>query len=360
MDSKLKIFKEKLAAAGLDAMYVTNGSNVRYLSGYMGADAVLFISQKNNYLITDHRFTEQAERECADFMVIPHLLPSPTVPQLTERFCAEEGVHKLAFERDDLLCGDYESLRAALPESVEMVPCSGIIEDIRYVKSADEIEMLRKACAATDRVFAGICKFLRPGLTEKEVERELLYAIMGEGCDSSFPVIIASGDNGSLPHAIPSDKKLVKGEFVTMDFGCMYKGYHADMTRTVYLGKPDLKAQEIYAMVLEAKNRAQALVKSGVPCKDVDAASRDYFKEKGYGDNFKHGLGHGVGLDIHEAPRLNTTSSQILKSGCLVTIEPGLYFPGWGGIRIEDTVLVTDDGFEDMFTSTCDLVCIDC
>ena len=349
-----------MAEEGLDAVFISGNSNVRYLSDFSGSDAALYISANRNCLITDHRYTEQAAMECAEFCVEPHTAAAGRgMYELVARFCDDDGVKRLGFEKEHLLYGDYLQLSKSLPQAVEAVPFAGLTENIRMSKSPEEIELLRYACAATDRVFARICDYLHPGISEKDVERELLYYIMGEGCDSSFSVIVASGRNGSLPHAIPGGKLLTKGEFVTMDFGCAYKGYHADMTRTVFLGQPDQRSNEVYEMVLEAKNRSQNLIKPGMICRDVDAAARNYFAEMGCADKFKHGLGHGVGLDIHEAPRLNTTCETVLAPGHTVTVEPGLYFPGWGGVRIEDTVLVTESGSENLFISPTELICID-
>ncbi|NLF79964.1 MAG: aminopeptidase P family protein, partial [Clostridia bacterium] len=246
----------------------------------------------------------------------------------------------------------------AIAATAELMPTSDIAEALRYVKEEREISLMRQACAATDRVFAEICAYIKPGITEKDLARELLYCIMKQGCDASFPSIVAAGPNGSLPHAIPSDRRIKEHEFITMDFGCAYAGYHADMTRTVIIGRPNAKQKEIYGIVLAAKQRAEALIHAGLSGREVDAAARDYIAEKGYGGNFGHGLGHGVGLDIHESPRLNQSSEQILRSGCLVTIEPGIYLPGWGGLRIEDTVLVTDNGHENLFTSERELICL--
>ncbi|MBQ1501382.1 MAG: aminopeptidase P family protein [Firmicutes bacterium] len=358
MENRLELFAKKLKERDLDALFLTDESNVRYLSGFTGSETYLFISQARSCLITDHRYTEQAERECGEFTVVPHTaVPGHTLYELIAAFCAEDGVRELGFEKEHLMYDEYEKLSGEVA-GTELVPTAGIVEEMRLVKSAGEAALLKEACAATDRVFAKICGFLRPGLSEKQVEREMLYYILGEGCESSFSIIVASGVNGSLPHAIPGTRSLQPGELVTMDFGCMYQGYHADMTRTVCLGKADEKTREIYGMVLEAKNRAQSLVRPGAVCRDIDAAARDYFAEKGYAEYFKHGLGHGVGLDIHEAPRLNTSSNCVLEQGYAVTVEPGLYLPGWGGVRIEDTVLVTEDGCDCLFTSPTELICL--
>lgn len=358
-NTRAAAFYHKLAEQGGGAYLVTAPSNIRYLSGYTGDEAYLLVSPGHNWLITDFRYTEQAEREVCDFEVKLHRNNAPTLPQLILEYCQNLGIDKLIFETEHITYALYAQIAAVLQDRVQMIPGGGLIEELRYCKSPEELDALRVACAATDRVFTKMCGFIRPGLTEKDLARELLYFIGEEHCDNSFPIIIASGVNGSLPHAVPSDKPVSKGELITMDFGCMYQGYHADMTRTVMLGQPAEWQKELYAIVLEANRRAEALVKAGVPGVEVDAAARDYITEQGYGERFGHGLGHGVGLDIHEKPFMSRTCEQILASGCVVTVEPGIYLPGQGGCRIEDSVLVTEGGAEILFTSTKEMVIIE-
>lgn len=355
---RLSQFRRTLAEAGLDAMFVANRSNVRYLSGYTGDDSYLLITAEKAAFITDFRYSEQAEQECPEFEVVPHRNSAPSLPQVVQSLCREQEARRLAFERKYLQYGLYDDLRSAVGAGVELVPVSGLVEKLRCVKEPAELEKLRLACAATDRAFAAICRYIRPGVTERDVARELYYAIQIQGCESSFRLIVAAGGNGSLPHAIPSDKVIQPGEFVTIDFGCRYQGYHADMTRTVVVGQPDDKQRKLYRIVLEANLRAQAAIRAGLPTRDGDAAARDYIEAQGYGRNFGHGLGHGVGLDIHEDPFLSRVSEQILQTNCVVTVEPGIYLPGWGGLRIEDTVLVTENGCESLFQTTKELICL--
>lgn len=358
IQERLKAFRANLTEADLDAMLIVNRANIRYLSNYTGAEAFLFISRGRSILITDFRYMQQAAQECPDYQIILHRHPAPPLTTVIKNLCIEQNAKRLAFEREHISYSLYDDLRTDLYSVVELVPFGQIVEGQRYVKTPYEIEMLRYACAATDRTFAAICQYIQPGVSEKDVARELIYEILKQGCDSSFPVIVASGDNGSLPHAIPTDKLLDNNEFVTMDFGCKYNGYHADMTRTVFLGRPDDKQRQIYNIVLEAKERAETMIKDGVAAQAVDAAAREFIAQKGYGVYFGHGLGHGVGLDIHENPILNQTSRHVLKSGCLHSVEPGIYLPGWGGVRIEDTILVTKTGHENLFNSTRELICL--
>ena len=359
IQERLKSFNELLKKHDIEAMFIVNKANIRYLSGYTGDDAFLFISPQRRALITDSRYTEQARCECPDYEIITHHNPEASLMKVVKQLCLDVRAKQLAFERNHLSYLFFAKLHEALAGTASLLPVGELTETLRYRKSPEEIALMRKACAATDKAFAQICQYIRPGVTEKDIARELLYAILCQGCDSSFQIIVASGINGSLPHAIPSDKIITSGEFITMDFGCCYEGYHADMTRTVFVGIPTNEQKERYELVLAAKQQAESALKSGVVCKTVDAAARDFLTQHGgYGEYFCHGLGHGVGLDIHENPSLNRISEQVLQSNCLVTVEPGIYLPGWGGIRIEDTVLITDNGYESLFSSPLELLCL--
>ena len=348
----------RLQEQGLDAVFITNESNVRYLSGYTNHDAVLFISAAGERrLITDFRYGEQAEAECPDYQVLASARGKDGRYKVLAQCCAETGVRQLGFEPLAISYGDFLLLQKTL-DRVKLRPVLSLVEDLRYIKDAGEEELLRSACAATDRVFAKLCGFIRPGLTEKELEWELLTLVNREGCDSSFQPIVVAGERGSLPHGVAGERRLQRGDFVTMDFGCTYQGYRADMTRTVLLGRPTPKQREIYDIVLEAHLRGFAAFKPGVPGRVPDAAARDYITERGYGENFGHGVGHGLGLDIHEEPFMGRTCDKVLEAGCFLTMEPGIYLPGWGGVRIEDTVKITVTGAESLFTSGKELICL--
>ena len=348
------LLKEK----GLDAVFVTNESNVRYLSGYTNHEAYLFISAGGDRrLITDFRYDEQAREECPDYDVVCFIKGKSGIYQSLSDACAENGVKRLGFEATDMTHANF-LLMSETVAPVEAVDCGPLVESLRYVKDDQEETLLRYACAATDRVFTRICEYIKPGLTEKQLEWQLLTFINEEGCDNSFQPIVVAGERTSLPHGMAGERQLRKGEFITMDFGCMYQGYHADMTRTVFLGQPDPRQKEIYSIVLEANLLGMASFKAGIPGSLPDAAARDYITERGYGENFGHGVGHGVGLDIHEEPFMGPTCQRALEEGCFVTMEPGIYLPGWGGVRIEDTVKITRDGGESLFTSEKGLICL--
>ena len=348
----------KLKEQELDALFVTNESNVRYLSGYTNHDACLFISASGDRrLITDFRYDEQARSECPDYQVLSFVKGRGGIYQTLAAACADNGVQTLGFEAAAITHADFLLLQQTVPQ-LKLRDCGPIVESLRYTKDAQEEAMLRYACTATDRVFDKLCAYIRPGITEKQLEWQLLTFINEEGCESSFQPIVVAGERGSLPHGVAGSRLLQQGDFITMDFGCLHQGYHADMTRTVLLGRPDAKQREIYDIVLEAHLRSLAAVKAGVGGAVVDAAARDYIGERGYGEQFGHGLGHGVGLDIHEDPFMNRSCTHVLEEGCFITVEPGIYLPGWGGVRIEDTVKVTARGGESLFTSSKELICL--
>ena len=358
---RLLALRQGLARNNFDAMLVVNESNVTYMSGYTNRESFLFLSGDNcgaaNIFITDFRYTEQAEAECPEYAVMLYRNPAPTLPERLRELCAAHSVKRLAFERAHIGFGLYDEIRAALTET-EFLPSENIIEDLRYVKDKAETDSLRAACAGTDKVFTDICAFIKPGLTEKDVEWALLQSVHDHGCEPSFPFIVVSGARGSLPHGVAAEKKLQAGEFLTMDFGCMYQGYHADMTRTVFIGEPSPEQRSLYDIVFTANKIGEEAVRDGAPAKKVDAAVREYIAQAGYGENFGHGLGHGVGLDIHERPFMSRISKDTLQKGCLITVEPGIYLPGECGVRIEDTVQVKEDGCENLFSSPKELLCL--
>jgi Xaa-Pro aminopeptidase len=354
---RLKGLRQTLTQDGFDAMLVVNESNVTYMSGYTNHDSFLFISSDANVFITDFRYREQAEAECPDYRIMLYRNAHPTLPERLAELCGEYGVKRLAFERAHIGFGQYDDIRAKL-EGIEFVPTENMIENIRYVKDTAEIERLRQACACTDKVFADMCAYIKPGLTEQDVEWALMQSMHEQGCASGFPPIVVSGARGSLPHGVANDKKLAAGEFVTMDFGCMYQGYHADMTRTVFIGQPTAEQRRLYDIVLTANLKAEEAIRAGATAQATDAVARDYIAGQGYGEFFGHGLGHGVGLDIHERPFMNNISQDTLEKGCVITVEPGIYLPGQCGIRIEDTVLVHEDGCEPLFSAPKELICL--
>jgi Xaa-Pro aminopeptidase len=266
------------------------------------------------------------------------------------------GIKRLGFEKDFVTVGNYQKLAEGL-SGIELVGLDDTIIELRAVKDLEEIELLAQAEAIGDKAFAHILDFLRPGLTERQVAIELERHMQDLGASgTSFETIVASGPRSAMPHGVASERVIGKNEFVKLDFGCVYKGYCSDMTRTVVVGKADGKQREIYHIVLEAQMAALAGIKAGITGVEADALARDVIVAKGYGDNFGHGLGHGVGLAIHELPRASRLSDNVLQPNSIVTVEPGIYLPGWGGVRIEDMVVVQEDGVRNLTSSPKELI----
>jgi Xaa-Pro aminopeptidase len=340
-----------LAAQNLDAFLVTHPHNRRYLSGFTGEDmppldtaGVLLVTPHEAILLTDSRFDIQAADEFAGGTVRvrgPRLIES-----LAEQIRGL-GVHRIGFEAQHLLYSHYEDLHKALPE-VELVPTRGLIDKQRTVKDEAELALLRHAVAISDQAFDEVSAQIQPGMTEKQVARLIEARMIELGAEGpAFSTIVASGPNAAMPHAIPGDRAIQAGEPIVIDMGARYHGYNSDMTRTIVLGEPDARFKEIYNIVLRAHLDSEVAARSGVSGVAVDAAARDVIKAAGYGDNFGHGTGHGIGLEVHEGPRAAAASTdESLDAGVVISIEPGIYLPGWGGVRIEDLVLLGPDGAE--------------
>ena len=328
--------------SGAQAALIHNSSNMRYLSGYTG-EGLLIISPAMRAIVTDFRYTEQAAMEAPGYAV--HETSTPRTHNVTAfELLQGIGAACVAVEEDAVTHTQYKALAGAMP-GIALVALDGVPEALRRVKDEVEIAALERANGITARAFDYVCGFIRPGVTEKQIAMELERWVQENGADSpAFSFIVASGPNGSLCHATPGPRAVQAGDLITVDFGACVGGYRADMTRTVALGPVSAEQRRIYDTVLEAQKRALAAVKPGALCKDVDAAARGYIDAAGYEGRFGHGLGHATGLDIHEEPRFNTTSAGVLEEGMTMTVEPGVYLPGVGGVRIEDSVLVTRDG----------------
>ncbi len=339
----------------LDALLVSNEVNVTYMSGFTGDDSILLITLANKYMLTDFRYTEQAEKECPGFEIIK-CDKAKRFEKISE-LLKKENIKRLGFEQH-VSYSDYEKLKAAL-EDAKLVPTDNIIEKLRYIKDEKEKSYIMKAQEIADSAFSNIIKFIKPGMTEKQVTAELEYLMKKGGADGpAFDTLLISGKKTSLPHGKPSDKKIDEGDFVTLDFGALYKGYRSDMTRTIAVGGVSERQAKIYGIVKKAQLNALKALKAGINGKVPDDAAREVIGAEGYNDNFGHGLGHGVGLEIHEEPYMGKNSKYKLEEGCIVTVEPGIYIPGWGGVRIEDTVLVTKEGCEIFTKSSKDLIVI--
>ena len=323
------------------AFYVTAPENRYYLSGFSGTSGALLLCRDHSYLITDFRYTRQASLECPGFTIIE--APGNGIEALAG-LCRADHVPQLGCEGDNLTYTQYQNLQKGLTE-VELKPVSGVVEGLRQHKDVDELRCIAEAVRIADRAFAQITAYIRPGVAEVEVALELEFLIRRMGADGiGFATIVASGTRSALPHGVASAKIIETGDLVTLDFGAVYRGYHSDITRTVVVGQVRPMQQKIYNIVLEAQLTGIAAVKAGVQASEVDRTARAIIKKNGYGDYFGHGTGHSLGLNIHESPSLSTKDDTVLRAGMVVTVEPGIYLPDWGGVRIEDTVLVENDG----------------
>ncbi|MEO6794030.1 MAG: Xaa-Pro peptidase family protein [Mycobacterium sp.] len=336
-----------IGAADLDAMLVTDLINVRYLSGFTGSAGALLVyaDQRPPVLATDGRYRTQAARQAPDLQVVIERAGA-------SHLVAQAGARRLGFEGDVVTVDGFDTLSAALQGgaaggagAAELVRASGMVEALREVKDAGEVALLRLACEAADTALSDLVSRggLRPGRTEREVGRELEALMLEHGADApSFETIVAAGPNSAIPHHRPTGAVLAAGDFVKIDFGALVAGYHSDMTRTFVLGPPADWQQEVYQVVATAQLAGRTALRPGAGLREVDAAARTVITDAGYGQTFGHGLGHGVGLRIHEAPGINATADGTLLAGAVVTVEPGVYLADRGGVRIEDTLVVAD------------------
>lgn len=324
----------------VDAIIVSDIKDIRYLSGFTGSEGLLLLGESEVFLLTDSRYTTQASEEAVGCSVVEFREKMPTVASLVGRI--EAG--NIGFQADEVSVSFHNELARALP-GARLVPLGSEIGALRAIKDSVEIGHLDKVAALASEAFLGILSSIAPGVTEKEIALRLEFALRTAGADDkAFDFIVASGERGALPHGRASSKVLRSGELVTIDFGAVMDGYHSDETVTLAVGEPGARQRTVFQTVKDAHDKALEAVRPGVALKALDAVARDYITEKGYGEFFGHGLGHGVGLDVHEKPVVSFRSEGEAIEGMVFTIEPGIYIPGWGGVRIEDTVCVTADG----------------
>ena len=344
----------------IDAMMIVGPSNRQYLSHFTGSAGVLYISKKRQILLTDFRYIEQATVQCPDYAIVNH--QSKGILPLIKEYMVEEEVGTLGIESESVTYAQYEEYKEAF-SGTTIQGTKGLVEGLRRVKDADEIANLKKAESIGDLAFTHIVSFIQEnyknGLTENQIALELEVVMRQNGATgTSFSSIVAAGTKSSLPHAVPGDEQLKEGDFLVMDYGCKYNGYCSDMTRTILIGQPTPKHLDIYNTVLFANQEALKAIKPGKTGREIDAIARKIIMDKGYGEYFGHGLGHSVGLDIHENPRLSYADESELQEGMVVTVEPGIYIPGFGGVRIEDLVVVTKDGVNNLTFSPKELIII--
>jgi Xaa-Pro aminopeptidase len=361
---RLARLRSSLESQSLDGLLVSQPESRYYLSGYAGHDlpprdsaGYLVITRDRALLLTDPRTAEQAEHEAPEYEVITYPAGNRG-PHVVAESAGKLGLRRLGFESIHLPYAIWDEIHTDLPTSMGFVPVDRIVDDLRVIKDAEELGHLQEAIDVLDRCLAHVLRRIEPGFTERQVARMVELYLLEHADGASFPSIVASGPNASVPHAVPSDRRIEEGEVLKIDIGARSRGYCSDMTRTVCLGEPrDSRLVELHAVVLEAQERAERLLRPGMTGREGDTLSRDVISQAGYGDAFMHGLGHGIGLEVHEPPSLSKTrGDDVLQPGMVFSIEPGIYLPGWGGVRIEDLVVMEDNGVRVLCHSPKDLV----
>lgn len=337
--------RRALRKAGAEGLLVTDFANVTYLTGFTGDDSYLLVLRQGEVIVSDPRYTTQLEEECPglDMLIRP---PGVTMLKATKRAIRASKVGRLAIEGDSMTVGLLDKLAEGL-RKVEFVKTSGLVEHFRQVKDKEELACIRKAVWQAERAYAAMRATLRPDKTERQVANELEQHLRSFGAKcSGFPPIIAAGPRAALPHAHPEEIEIGRYDLLLVDWGADERLYKSDLTRVVVTGRISPKLRRVYEVVFKAQAKAIAAIRPGANGKDVDAVARKVIADAGFRRRFGHGLGHGLGLQVHEAPRLAAKIDVVLKPGMVVTVEPGIYIPGWGGVRIEDDVLVTRTGHE--------------
>lgn len=347
-------YQSLLETGEVDALLLTSVYNRLYAAQYRVAEGVAVVTREGAYYFTDSRYIEAAEKNLKGFTVRMTHPGSSEIERINE-VIGEHTIKKLGFEENDMTYGDYLRYNEAL--HAVLVPMQAKIDAFRATKEPWEIELMRKAQAITDRAFAEVITRIKPGMTELELQAELIYCMYKNGGTGlAFDPIVVSGPNTSLPHGVAGERVIQKGDFVTMDFGASYMGYCSDMTRTVAVGYATDEMKHVYDTVLKAQLTAIAATKAGVPGKDIDGTARKVIADAGYGEYFGHGYGHSLGLEIHENPSPNASNVEPLPAGVVCSAEPGIYLPGKFGVRIEDVTIITENGCEDVTGSPKNLI----
>ncbi len=343
-----------MAAANVEAVLVSSSTNLFWLTGFTGSFGYVLLSATDARFITDSRYAVQAKEQVSNMPVVSFSTPKSGMQVLKEELDSL-GLTKVAFESVYVTCAQLTQFQEKVA-GVEWVPADDLIENLRMIKTPAEVKLIKDACALTDKGFDHIKRLVQVGVSEFEIQLELEFFFRRNGATCAFDPIIVSGANSARPHGKATEKPLEDGDLVTFDFGAKLGGYCADMTRTVVAGKASDKTKEIYNTVLRAQMACLEMMKPGVIAEDVDAKAREIFGEKGWAGNFGHGLGHGLGILVHDTGRLGIGSKTVLEPGQIWTVEPGIYFEGFGGCRIEDDVLVTDSGIKIFNHTTKDLL----
>lgn len=338
------------------ALLITNATNRLYMTGFTGSSGMALITETKAYLLTDFRYMTQAPAQAAGYEVVEH---APNPIETVKDLLTGQGITRVGFEQNDMTYGAYRNTAKALGE-IELVATEGVVEQLRMIKDDSEIAVMQEAADLADRTFTHILNYLKPGAKETDIALEIEIFVRKHGAAStSFETIVASGERSALPHGKASDRIIQPNEFVKLDYGAYYNRYCSDITRTVVVGKPTDKHKEIYGIVLEAQMEALDKIRPGMTGKEADGIARSVIARYGYGDYFGHGTGHGLGMEVHEAPRLSKQGETVLTPGMTVTVEPGIYLPGFGGVRIEDDIVITDSGIKILTHSSKDLIVLD-
>ncbi|MBT3299571.1 MAG: aminopeptidase P family protein [Candidatus Marinimicrobia bacterium] len=349
---RLTQLKAVLSNQKLDGIYITNLTNVRYISGFTGSSGSCLITMDKEYFFTDGRYLTQSKNEVKGFRCV--IGNDSHLKMMAKENLMSDGI-SIGFESDFVSVNLFESIKNSFPK-VKWEKTSRIIETLAAVKDETELDALRTAVEITDQVYTEVLPMIKVGVTEKEIANELSFRYRAYGDGEAYSPIVATGPNSALPHAVSGDRPFAKGDFIVIDAAAKYAGYHADMTRTPVVGEATDRHREIYEIVREAQQKGLNGVKAGLACKEADALTRTHIEAAGYGEYYIHSTGHGLGLEIHTMPRLSAMSTDTLQENYVVTIEPGIYIPEFGGVRIEDDVIIQKDGCEVLNQTTKELV----
>ena len=354
MINRVQELTKRMYALSMDGILISSEYNRHYLSGFTGSSGYLFITDQARYLLTDFRYIEQATAESPDFKVVNYF--EKGLVETISDLVSDTRITNLGYEDTTITVKEFNHLSSSI-DQCNWSAVGNMVEQIRMIKDHDEIQKIRHAASIGDAAFLHILDRIKPGMREIDVAVELEYFMKKQGASKlSFDTIIASGKRSSLPHAQPTEKLIEKGDFVTMDFGCIYEGYCSDMTRTIVVGQANERQKDLYSLVLKAQMKALNNIKAGILGKDGDALARQIIDDAGYRVNFGHGLGHSLGLEVHEQPRFSLLSEEIILPGMVMSVEPGVYIPDFGGVRIEDLVLIKEDGIENFVSSRKELI----
>lgn len=342
-EKRQKSIRQILSLNQLEAILFANLETIRYLCGFTGSDGALLVTQKETFFMTDSRYWTQADEEVKESRIIPYKKKLDGMSTLI----SDLKLKKVGLDGPSFPLSTYQSLVKKLDTGVELICLEEELKNLRASKDPQELSLIRAAIDLSTKSFLHIKGRMREGVIERDLALEMEFFLKSNGAEGTgFDIIVASGKRSALPHGRASEKRIENGDFILVDFGLKAQGYHSDQTRTLFCGKPTPEQLKVYQIVKEAHDRAIEGIRPGIPICEIDKIARDHIQQEGYGDYFGHGLGHGIGLAVHEDPVVNGENKTLLQEGMVFTIEPGIYIPGWGGVRIEDMILVTPRGAE--------------